>query len=406
MSPAANNIPDKPSDKIPSGSGLFFAGCLLAALLLPGGCAWFGTSQEAEVLRTGSTPMIVIPEGLDEPVFVDIMPIPEVVDYRNLAESDIEIGLPDALTTRFGVEQIVIRKLGDIQWVFIDRPTALVWPEVVRYFEENEVPVAELDPRNGVLETEWVEAAGETAETMFASIIDAGVVEESTINSRLNPSQHRFRVRVEPGVRSGSTELHAQHRRLPTGAPFRLTDVDWSGDSDDKQMENEALSALAYYMGDQAAEDPSVSLLAGGLEQRESKAALEPQADGMVLKYKLGFDRAWATVGAALENARIDVEDLDRSSSNYYVHYTRQHDPDPGFFSRLFSSDDDKLGSVNRFTIHLEPVGEETHVTVLAGIPGDAEAEAEAASGSTPNMDTLTLLLTERLLKLIKEYST
>ena len=473
-------------------------GHLLVALFLLacGGCAWLGASQEEKVLRTGSSPATVIPEGLDEPIFVDIMPIPEIIDYRNLADADIEIGLPDALSTRFGVEQIVIRKLGDIQWVFVDRATALVWPDIVSYFESHDIPIADLDPRNGILETEWVEAYGDTGEAIFANIIgeslaaNAQAVEsaevpsnvdgvvDSVVDSAAEPSdpavdteetlasveqsdsatgtdpvetlataepaeaaagidseetpelvgplregadasqaevsQHRFRIRVEPGVRTGSTELHVQHRQQPQGAPFRLTDIDWSPgsngeSSDNKDIELATLSALAYYLGDRASQDPSVSLLAGSLEERESKAALEPQAEGMVLKYKLGFDRAWATVGAALENARIEVEDLDRSSSNYYVHYTSAHDPDPGFFSRLFSSDDES-DSVNKFTIHLKPMGEETHVTVMVGgVDDEADAEADtvadSASGAS-DMDTLTLLLTERLLKLIKEYST
>ncbi|MBT5702183.1 MAG: outer membrane protein assembly factor BamC, partial [Gammaproteobacteria bacterium] len=58
------------------------------------------------------------------------------------------------------------------------------------------------------------------------------------------------------------------------------------------------------------------------------------EPEGMVLKYKLDFDRAWATVGAALEDARISVEDLDRTSAIYYVYYSSRHDPDPGFFSK------------------------------------------------------------------------
>jgi len=112
------------------------------------------------------------------------------------------------------------------------------------------------------------------------------------------------------------------------------------------------------------------------------------------LKYKLDFDRAWATVGAALDDARISVEDLDRTSAIYYVYYSSRHDPDPGFFSKIFggdSKDDEDPG--HRFTVQLEPEGEEIRVTVSV-------ASELAAS------ETDSLILKERLLKLIKEYST
>jgi outer membrane protein assembly factor BamC len=115
----------------------------------------------------------------------------------------------------------------------------------------------------------------------------------------------------------------------------------------------------------------------------------------MVLKYKLDFDRAWATVGAALEDAKISVEDLDRTSAIYYVYYSSRHDPEPGFFSKVFGGSDSKEDSNpgHRFTVQLEPEGEEVRVTV--GIASELAAS-----------DTDSLILKERLLKLIKEYST
>lgn len=371
------------------GIGIFVVGLLALPFT---GCAWFGTSEEEEELRSGSSRQVEIPAGLDEPAFVDMMPIPDINDYRGIGDRETEVGIPAALSTNFGAERIVIRKLGDMQWVFVDSPTSVVWPQVVQYFEENDLAVASLDPRSGLLETEWLFASGATAEELFESLEQGG-----SPDRQLSSSQHRFRVRMEPGVRRGSTDLYVDHKQLPTGAPFRMTEPDWSSGSDDKAVEGEALRSIAYHLGERQAEDRSVSLLAADL-QEENKATLDLGPGGMVLRYRLNFDRAWATVGAALEDARIDVDDLDRSSANYYVHYTLRHDPDPGFLSRLFSFDDDgeeAAGEGNRFRIHLATEGDEIHVTVVT----------EGAEPDAP-MDTRRLLLSERLLKLIKEYST
>ncbi|MDZ7687066.1 MAG: MBL fold metallo-hydrolase [Gammaproteobacteria bacterium] len=58
----------------------------------------------------------------------------------------------------------------------------------------------------------------------------------------------------------------------------------------------------------------------------------------------------WATVGNALENARIDVEDLDRNAATYYVYYDDAEVREPGFLRRLFTDGDDEheSGSTHR----------------------------------------------------------
>ena len=134
-------------------------------------------------------------------------------------------------------------------------------------------------------------------------------------------------------------------------------------------------------------------VLAAGLQ--ESKVYLSAESEGMALKYKLDFDRAWATVGAALEDAKVTVEDLDRSAAIYYVYYSSRHNPNPGFFSRVFGGGDDKddSGVGHRFIVQLRPEGKEVSVTV-------------GTTGELASLNTDSLILKERLLKLIKEYST
>lgn len=363
---------------------------LLLTLALSG-CSWFswfGKSDEQIELETGSSETTTIPEGLDEPGFVDLMPIPNVDDYRGLAGQPYEVGLPQALSTSFGVDTIVIRRLGDDRWVFVDLPVATIWPQVVLFFEENQLPVAVLDPRNGVLETEWIVGESGNPDEIYESL-SRGTNWSNTDSLQ----QYRFRVTVEPGVRNGSTEIFLEQIERRFG---ESRDVAWQGESDNPELEGKVLSSIAYFIGGRTAEGPTVSLLAAGLQ--ESKASLVTESGNMVLKYRLTFDRAWATVGAALENARVNVKDLDRSSAVYYVRYSSGHEPEPGFFSRIIGiySDDDESADGYDFQVQLASEGEEVHVTVA----GEGQAENLALS------DTESLILRERLLKLIKEYST
>jgi outer membrane protein assembly factor BamC len=108
-----------------------------------------------------------------------------------------------------------------------------------------------------------------------------------------------------------------------------------------------------------------------------------------ILYYKLDFNRAWATVGDALENANVNVKDLNRTTATYFVNYQLGHNPKPGFFAKIFSRDSGSvIGDENSYQVLLEEEGGEVAVTVFQG---DAPADG---------------LIAERLLKIIKEYST
>lgn len=365
-----------------------------AGLVFLSGCGWFdffGKSDEHRRLETGSSAPVEIPPGMDRPDFQDAMPIPEVVDYRGIAGQDVELRLPEPLSTTFGVDQIVIRRLGEQRWVFLDLPTATIWPQVLLYWEENHLPLSMEDPRNGVMETEWLVGTGGEADAIYDSLLkgsdwsDPGATKE-----------YKFRLRLEPGVRSGSSELYVEQAERSISGVTRMAEPVWDGSSENPELEGKVLSALAYYLGERTAQGPSISLLAAGLQ--ESKATLEAGPDGMVLRYKLDFNRAWATVGAALEDASVSVEDLDRTAAVYYVYYTSRHQPNPGFFRRLFGGDDDEArerdtNPGHRFRVQLESQGSDILVTV------GVDAEIALA-------DTESLILKERLLKLIKEYST
>lgn len=363
---------------------------LLVLTLLGSGCSYIGLdrflgpSDEQQALETEASKPTRIPDELDPPQFVDLMPIPDVVDYRGLSGTTLELGLPEALNSSFAVEQIVIRRLGEQRWVFLDMPTAVIWPQVVLFWEENQFPVAQLDPRNGVLETEWLVGSVGNPDEIYDSLKSG-----SAWTFQPSARQYKFRVRVEPGVRTGSTELFLEQKQRRLGDQ---PEVEWGSGSDNEELEGKLLSAIAYFLGDRMVEGPKVSLLAAGLQ--ESKANLITQPNGLVLAYKLDIERAWATVGSALEDASVTVDDLDRSNSVYYVTYSSRHDPDPGFFSRILGRTSKvDPGEGHKFQVLLEEEGEVVMVSVAQG-------------GELVEDPTRDLLLRERLLKLIKEYST
>ena len=63
-------------------------------------CTFFSNEERLGRLEEGSTQKIEIPEGLDRPQFIDLMPIPEIEDPRGLAGTQFELRPPEPLSTR------------------------------------------------------------------------------------------------------------------------------------------------------------------------------------------------------------------------------------------------------------------------------------------------------------------
>ena len=347
---------------------------LMALICNLSGCLFQDTGVRAR-LEKGSTSPVVIPEHMDKPVFVDLMPIPNI--ENDLAPTDYKIGPPESLITDFSVDKIVIKRLGDQRWVFLDVPPRSVWPHVVRFFEENKLHIETADPASGVIETKLLVSEEGAGETTFQSL-KLGVL---LTNSK---QKHKLRLRIEPGVRSGSTELFLTHRAVIGG--YSPEQIDWNQTSDDTELEAVILKELAYNLGDHVTNDQTISLIASGIE--DSRTNLVWKREQPVLTYRLDFNRAWATVSAALENAKIQVEDLNRTESYFYIYFNEDYEAETGFFGRLLTRDKDEAKGLNLFQIHLATIGNEVHVSV-----------------HSDNTTMANTKIAEKLLKVIKKYS-
>ncbi len=136
--------------------------------LLISSCSWLGIKNNSDdYLTSDSIPRVTIPEGLDTPVFTDALIVPAVDDARGLTGVKVTVGLPDPLSTATGVEQIVIRKLGEDRWVFIDTPPAAVWPKIRLFWEVNNMELQSADARRGVLESVWLASVAGELDKVF-----------------------------------------------------------------------------------------------------------------------------------------------------------------------------------------------------------------------------------------------
>ncbi|MXX06407.1 MAG: outer membrane protein assembly factor BamC [Gammaproteobacteria bacterium] len=337
---------------------------LLAALAAFSGCSFFGGGEEEDegggLLGIGGEdgvfgiggdpetyrdarilPPMEIPPELDSYTIDALYVIPENPVISGLAFED-DIPLPKPIETRRR-EGVVIQNLGDRRWIVIDATPAQVWPLVRDFWSELDLELDLADPGLGTMETAWLEA-GNAPET-----------------------RQKYRIVIEPGLHSASSEITVRHLQNLRTQPVPLT-VEWPEVSDDFDMERQILGAISQYLADRndIYQASTASLLAGTIEGARKANIVENLGGNPYLQLRIDYDRAWVQVRQALDNADIEIVDSNRDESVFNVRFAGivREQPEPGFVRRLFGGSNEAPELVFRdFTVRLERNGDSIDVT-------------------------------------------
>jgi outer membrane protein assembly factor BamC len=212
------------------------------------------------------------------------------------------------------------------------------------------------------METDWAENRAKIPQDFIRNSI--GKVFDSLYSTS---ERDKFRTRLER-TPEGGTEVYISHRGAQeklTGQVMNQSTV-WTSRPSDPDLEAEFLGRLMASLG----KDPKAAKAAvKEAPQEAQRARVAQEGDMRVVEVDEGFDRAWRRVGLALDRVGFTVEDRDRVRGVYFVRYIDQegdakNKASSGFFSRLFSSKDDKKQAV-RYQIQVKSAGERTRISVL-----------------------------------------
>lgn len=262
---------------------------------------------------------------------------------------------------------VELKREGQQRWLVIDGEPDAVWGTVVEFWRENGILLMEQDPVAGVMRTAWIENRADIKSDFITNFL------RSTLDSVYSTgTRDQFRVRLERGAESGTTELYLSHYRMEeqlvsqTGA----TDVDrqiWVPKGSDPELEAAMLQKILTFMG---VEDQKASQLAGADAGKAAKRSDLITSGVPKLVVYDDFARSWRLVGLALDRVGFSVEDRDRSKGQYYVRYNdpsaEQSDQDEGLLSKLaFWSSDDNVDAGSRYIIEVRDGGDTTETRVL-----------------------------------------
>lgn len=253
---------------------------------------------------------LAVPGGLEGASIVDAWPIPDIVEQPVVKVYPTEAPRPAVLVGR-DFDAVRIQRLGTARWIVLGDPPAKVWPTLKQFLAESGVALGREDPRQGVVDSAWlVVADADHGDVLRTAIRDGRARHAEATGGRVPAGRERIRFRVEQGIRRGSTEVHVVHQRA-------------LGAGDDQapaivEVEAEVTAKLAEYFA--AGVGDAVSMVGREVATARKAEVVKDAAGYPALRLNVGFDRAWATVGQALERAEIAMR-ADRDSASYRAEF-------------------------------------------------------------------------------------
>jgi outer membrane protein assembly factor BamC len=270
---------------------------------------------------------ITVPEGEDSSSIGEIYPVPPITDTILLA-GEFAVPRPTPLLAGIEDEQVRIQSLGDESWALVNTAPGQVWPQIRAFLSVSEIPVARVDARSGLIESGWVTLEGES----MAS---------------------RFQFRIDQGVQRGTSELHVLQMS-------QVGDINgWPETSSNPAQEDEMLSAMSQFIANSADSTPVSMVAEQGISAVGKISIQEGPDDDVYIRLSLPYDRAWASVGRAIEESNFEINDRDRSAGQFYVRFLGvKSEDEAGWFSWMGGSDDDEPLANQSFIIAVQSLDE------------------------------------------------
>ena len=353
------------------------AGLSALALIISStsGCGWiwgpegYFRDRGSDYLEAQQTAPMQLPPNVSTSKRLDpLLPIP-----RNVADDTTKgeyiVPRPQPLSAIADASDYTLQKSAGSSWVMGQHPPAEVWPVAVQFFQDNGFRLDEQRPQTGEFTTTW-QHSDELSAAMAKRLSAAGIAADS---------ETRVRVRIEPGVQRNTSEIYVVSAQRPAGS---TSDVDFTNRSVNTGLDAALVDDMLASMSRISEKGGSVSMLASQDSDKPNRVSLSEDGSGNpILNVGPDLDRAWSSVGRALEQGEWRVEDINRSLGLYYINLSEKaekKDEKPGFFSSLFGSAPTKEqveARADRYQVRLSKVGENVQVTVEKNINTVAPAE-------------------------------
>jgi outer membrane protein assembly factor BamC len=214
---------------------------------------------------------------------------------------------------------VTIERDGAQRWLVIHQTPQQLWPKLHDFWVKNGFTLTTDDPKLGVMETNWNENRANMPQDFVQRMLSKVIT-----NLYSSSLRDRFRTRIEQGKTPGTTEVFITHKGMEEVLSNDASSSVWELRPSDPELEDEFIRRLALSLGvQQPVIDKEIKEDKQVAQKAPAERSLSKTDNGEeYLVVNDPFDRAWRSVGLALDRAGFTVQDRDREAGIYYVRYT------------------------------------------------------------------------------------
>ena len=253
------------------------------------------------------------------------------------AAAEQDIPAPRQIFSSGESNEVQLRRLGELMWVYIETMPSTVWPIAKNYIEASSMSIVTANPETGIF-----------------------IIKHS---ENLN-----LQLVIEHGIKEASTEIFLRSNA-------NLDEVSEDLDSTFIQAE---LAKIVQYFASSVSSFAGTSLAAQNLNDRK-KAKIFNLNNQTMIELDLGFDRAWSAVSRALTAGNITSNDIDRDNGIFLVSYSAESEKSSWFSFLNFTDNENNdsllLNKAAEFKIILTTKEGKTNILVKSLTGANDEAE-------------------------------
>ena len=253
------------------------------------------------------------------------------------AAEEQDIPAPRQIFSSGESNEVQLRRLGELMWVYIETMPSTAWPIAKNYIEASSMSIVTANPDTGIF-----------------------IIEHS---ENLN-----LQLVIEHGIKEASTEIFLRSNK----------NLDGVGEDLDSTFIQTELEKIVQYFASSVSSFAGTSLAAQNLNDRK-KAKIFNLNNQTMIELDLGFDRAWSAVSRALTAGNITSNDIDRDNGIFLVSYSAESEKSSWFSFLNFTDNENNdsllLNEAAEFKIILTTKEGKTNILVKSLTGANEEAE-------------------------------
>ncbi|MCV6613007.1 MAG: outer membrane protein assembly factor BamC [Amphritea sp.] len=264
----------------------------------------------------------------------DRLVVPNAGQTASARSGDFEVPRPEFFYADAGNDRVNLKREGRNKVIIVDEPVGDVWVQIQEFWRFNNVELAKSAPREGMMETVWVDTAGKDY-----SFMDS-MIKRLTFQDIEGPVSDKLQISVRPVENDyNRTSIAMKHVRVAQDE--KPVSVDWQNAAENVGYKTDMMFEMLRYLSKSSSDAGSHSLLALK-QQSDNRPQMGRDSKGFpALKITVPVDQAWQQVNAALDKTELDIGTRDQSIGVIYMTYTTSTPFDDtekmGFFEWLHS---------------------------------------------------------------------